>query len=127
MANFQIITNNPLAVAEYPGLCILRDVSAEGVLLACRDAVHKGAVLISHPLSGSVKPNANPYKSLVISHAKPRLDFASLRLIENALTVLKGLGERNARYNDGTLHDFQVIDLDLLHSAMIALPPEFHE
>jgi len=126
MANFQIITNNPLVPAEYPGLAAFRDTTAEGVLIACRDAVHRGAVLISHPLSGSVKPNVSPYKSIAASLERPQLDFVSLRLIEDALTVFKGLGRKNTRYSDEVLLDFQVIDLDLLHSAMMSLPPEFH-
>ena len=126
MANFQIFTNNPLASEEYPDFTVYRDTTAEGILLACRDAVHKGAVLINHPLSGSVKPNISPYKSLVTSLERQQLDFVSLRLIEDALTVLKGLRKKSACYSDEVLADFQVIDLDLLHSAMIALPHAYH-
>jgi len=127
MANFKIITNNPMALDKYSEWAEYCQTSVEGVFTACRDAVHQGAVLICHPLSGSVKPNVNPYKSVVISDGKPRTDFDSLRLIESALETLKKLRPaQSMRYSDSVLEDFQVIDLDLLDSAMTSLPPEYH-
>ena len=128
MANFKIISNNPLVSAKYPELTFFNDTSVECIFICCRDLIHKGAVLINHPLSGSVKPNVSPYKSIVISNEKPQLDFFSLQLIESALETLKKLGVRkNDNYPENVIEDFQVIDLDLLDSAMKALPPEFNQ
>ena len=127
MANIKIISNNPMAAEKYPEISILYNTSVEGIFIHCRNVIHKGASLINHPLSGSVKPNVSPYKSLVVSSEKSVVDFDSLSLIENAIETLKKLGVRNiSNYNESTTCDFQVIDLDLLNSAMKALPPEFY-
>ena len=128
MANFKIITNNPMAEASYPELCEFHDKTVEGIFIACRDMIHKGAILINHPLSGSVKPNISPYRSLVVSNESPSVDFRSLQLIEDAITTLKKLGIRdNMQYNESVIEDFQVIDLDLLNSAMQSLPPNYYK
>lgn len=126
MANFYIITNNPMVSSKYPGVSTLHDKNVEGMFITARDAIHRGAVLINHPLSGSVKPNESPYKSLVLSNDKPGLDMQSLQLIEGALAVLHKLPKKNRSYDERVLDDFMVIDLDLLDSAMQALPAEFY-
>ena len=127
MANFKIITNNPMASAKYPELAEFHDTSAELVLIFCRDAVHKGAVLINHPLSGGIAPNQNPYKSLIVSLKNQQTDFMSVKLIENALEAINKTGiKKSAQYDSSILEDFQIIDLDILDSAMNALPPGFY-
>ncbi|MDR2908499.1 MAG: GrdX family protein [Oscillospiraceae bacterium] len=126
MANFCIITNNPMVMEKYPCVTTLLDTSVEGVFRAARDEIHLGAALVNHPLSGSVKPNESPYKSLVLAGGGGPVDFASLRLIEGAKEVLDKLPPKNRRYSKETLEDFMVIDLDLLNSAVSALPARYH-
>jgi len=132
MANFKIITNNPMVWDEYREFTEYID-TAEDVFVICRNAIHQGAVLINHPLSGSIPPHLCPYKSLVISkEANATTDFLSLRLIEEAMAALNKPDERNGaaqediRSNLQVLKDFQLIDLDLLNSALAALPSEYH-
>lgn len=126
MANFFILTNNPLALAKYPALARAVDAGVDGVFRAGRDEIHLGAVLINHPLSGSVKPNESPYKSLVLSSRRGGVEMKSLQLIEGAEAVLQKLGLKHRDYPERVLDDFQVIDLDLLDSAIGALPAEYH-
>lgn len=126
MANFGIITNNPMAAAHFPGVCTVADTDVHGIFTRARDAIHLGAVLLAHPLSGSVKPNVSPYKSLVLSLPGGELDMPSLQLIEGAMAVLKALGPRRREYLPQVLEDFQAIDLDLLRSAIKGLPPHYH-
>lgn len=126
MSNFHILTNNPRVKEKYPELAVLSDHTVAGIFMAARDAVHKGSVLINHPLSGSVKPNESPYKSLVLSEAKPALDVFSLQLIEGAKEVLDKLPIKERSYSERVLDDFMAIDLDLLDSAITALPAEYH-
>lgn len=125
MGNVQIITNNPMAKEKYPAAALL-DVGVGGVFRAARDQIHVGAALIGHPLAGSIKPNESPYKSLVLSSRTGALDFKSLSLIEDARAVLEKLPAKNRRYSPKVLEDFQVIDLDLLDSAISALPAEYY-
>ena len=126
MGNVRIITNNPLAANKYGDIAELSDANVEGIFILARDAIHAGAIIINHPLSGSVKPNESPYKSLVLSTRVGSLDMDSLKLIEGAQEVLRKMPLRNRNYPPQVHEDFQVIDLDLLDSAMGALPAGYH-
>ena len=126
MANIRIFTNNPMAEEKYPLVSVMLKTDVAGVFAAARNEIHQGAVIINHPLSGSVKPNESPYKSLVLSTDRGALDFKSLQLIESAEETLRKLPVKNRRYMPQVLEDFQVIDLDLLDSAMGALPTPYH-
>lgn len=117
-----IITNNPQVAARYPDAAQYREASVSDIFLAVRDAVHLGATLISHPLAGSVKPNENPYRSVAIAPRRGPVDPRSLALAEGAIETLRKLGRKERAYDARALEDFQVIDLDLMHSAMQALP-----
>ena len=69
-ADFLILTNNPLVVKclgnDYE-IRFEKDYSYRDILIEARDLVYKGHTLYTHPLSGSVKPNETPYKSIVVS------------------------------------------------------------
>ena len=84
---YTVITNNPLVYEKFKNShdVIYREVSYEDILKEARDRIHQGYQLLTHPLSGSVKPNETPYKSMLMSSTKGRMDPASLRLIENAI------------------------------------------
>ncbi|KRL67317.1 GrdX family protein [Companilactobacillus versmoldensis] len=128
MSNFYILTNNPMVQEKYPKITELDDNFSVGDIFAGgRNAIHLGAHLINHPLAGSIKPNQSPYKSLVLSDDKGELDLFSLKLIEGAIQVLRKFPSRSRPYDESILEDFQVVDLDLLDSAIDSLPYEYHE
>ena len=114
-----IITNNPDVAALYPEASCYLNVDVLHIFIALRDAIHKGGRLISHPLSGSIKPTDNPYKSVVLLESYGQaLDYKSLHIIEMAIIVLKKLSKKRHCYSEAVLEDFRVIDLDLLNSAV---------
>jgi len=115
-----------MAQAKYIHFAQLSDCAVEEIFKLARDEIHLGAVLINHPLSGSVKPNESPYKSLVLSTRRGAVDFVSLQLIEGALEVLRKMPVRDRVLPAQAIEDFAVIDLDLLDSAITALPAEYH-
>jgi len=119
MVRVEIITNNPDVRDAYEPQTVYLPGDVRAVFITVRDRVHAGAKILSHPLSGSIKPWESPYKSVVISPQQGALDFASLQLIESAL---EKLGNRAAPpYTDASLlEDFRIIDLDLMRSAMHA-------
>ena len=127
MANFCIVTNNPDVAVAYGGLARVVAGGVDSVFFAVRDAVHLGAMLISHPLAGSVKPGENPYRSVVVSTAQGPVDTASLAAIEDAIAVLRRLPARAGRHGRQVLDDFKSLDLDLVRSAMGALPAQYHQ
>lgn len=90
------------------------------VLEYVRDRVHEGHELLTHPLSGSVKPNETPFKSIMISHKKDVLDFNSLKIIEDSIETFKKFRSVRPTPNwpKQVLEDFMLIDLSLIENAI---------
>ena len=117
----RIITNNPLVqkTVEQRELCPVEyyPVSFRELLVMARDQVHKGYTLLTHPLSGSVKPNETHYKSLALSD-KPgkELSLESLELIEQGIVACDKFPLRYPVLPDKIRDDFQLVDLTLILS-----------
>jgi len=123
---YTIFTNNPDVARVFSVVSRYRESAVLPLFEAVRDAVHLGATLVTHPLTGSIKPNESPYKSVVLqvpSSAKA-VDFKSLQLIEDAIATVRKLPEKNRQHTERILADFRVIDLDFMHSANKSL--QFH-
>lgn len=118
--NYMIITNNPLVPKKLDDSHIItyRDISYEDVLKEVRDRIHEGHRLLSHPLSGSVKPNETPYKSVMISTGKGEIDEESLVIIENAIQACRKFEFKSDKYRPSVYEDFQLIDWTLLESGI---------
>ena len=72
--------------------------SYRDVLIAVRDKIHKGHRLLSHPLSGSVKPNETPYKSVIISRNSAGMDLDSLKIIEDSIAAYDKFMQNSMKY-----------------------------
>jgi hypothetical protein len=92
------------------------DTDYLGILHAARDKIHLGHRLLTHPLSGSVKPGETPYKTIIISKEKGSLDEQSLLIIEGSIqTCIKLMASSlNKEWGDAILADFQLIDFGLI-------------
>ena len=115
-----IITNNKLVDEYYGGKNVqLLEGSYQDVLYSVRDYVHKNYKLLTHPLSGSVKPNETPFKSVALEIGD-KLDFNSVEMIENAIYTYSKLQNDSITPNwtETVLEDFRVIDLDLIKNAL---------
>ena len=67
---YRIVTNNSLCRDKYQELIPVDFLEGKGymdVLLAVRDYIQKGWRLETHPMTGSLKPNQTPYKSIMVS------------------------------------------------------------
>lgn len=117
---FIIITNNPLVEKELGGLYHVEyfDISYEDILKTVRDRIYKGHELLTHPLSGSVKPNETPYKSIMISEDIRGLEVSQMRIIESAIQSCKKFQFKSDKYAPEVYEDFQVVDLTLISSAL---------
>jgi hypothetical protein len=119
--DFLIITNNPLAVAcmkEYYEMDFLPEGTYRDVLVKARDRVYAGYTLYTHPLSGSVKPNETPYKSIVVSKKKHEFSMDQAEIMSNAMTTFDKFAPRNRVLSEKVLKDFQLIDYTLLAGAL---------
>ncbi len=115
-----IITNNPLVPKKLGSTdaVVYKEISYEDVLKDVRDRVHEGHRLLSHPLSGSVKPNETPYKSVMISTGKGEIDEGSLAIIENAIQACGKFAFKSDKYKPEVYGDFQAVDWSLLEGAL---------
>ena len=122
-----ILTNNSLAAEEFGKTHDVRMVDGKliDVLIRARDLINEGAILLSHPLYGSVKPNETPFRSILLQQGKPQAgglpapaDPESVRLIGNAISAFEKFIDKKEVTDPGLLEDFQVVDLSLLRSAV---------
>lgn len=119
-----LITNNPLVRNKLEKSFNLEycQVSYLELLKLVRDRIHLGYRLLTHPLSGSVKPSETPYKTVIISKCDS-FHIDSLMIIENSISTARKLlkGGDIPNWNEKILEDFQVIDLSLIEGVIYKL------
>ena len=115
-----IITNNPVILETFGGSFTVdyEDISYDAVLVKVRDAVHRGASILTHPLYGSVKPKETPYRSVLMDMREGPVDTDSLLLIEQAIASAAKFRDKSAGYDEATLNDCRIIDLSLMQGAL---------
>lgn len=118
-----IITNNELVVKKASARfrTVFVDGGIEDVLRKVRDSIHRGHVLLTHPLSGSIKPNETPYKTVLISETNGEtIDIDSLRIIEQSIgSVDKFLHDvPTPEWPERIADDFRLIDYDLVRDLI---------
>ncbi len=123
MDNSIIVTNNKLVFDKYKEsmeVDYLEDMNYLNILCYVRDRIHQGHKLLTHPLSGSIKPNETPYKSIIISKNKQNLDEKGLIIIEESILTARKFLENKATPNwtDRVLNDFMIIDLSLIENVI---------
>lgn len=129
----EIFTNNPQVREHLGDRYAIRFIDGEykDVLNATKRAiVDEQLVMLTHPLSGSIKPNETYYKSIVLMEQRnPSTDLESLEYIEHAIDTHNKFEQiaRRPQWNDRILEDFAVIDYDLIQSALeqIKVPPAY--
>ena len=121
--DYLILTNNPLVPAcmEGRGLYTIAfhpEMRYREILVLARDKVYVGHTLYTHPLSGSVKPNETPYKSVIVSMVPHQFDSQQAEIIANAIAVFDKFKPIGWELNERILRDFQLIDYTLLAGAI---------
>lgn len=118
-----LLTNNKKVAKELAGnnkLEFLEEASYLEVLLKARDMVHSNYHLLTHPLSGSIKPNETPFKSVALSLEPKEFNMQSLEIIEASIeTTKKLLNDTKPRnWPEKVLDDFKLIDYNLIKSGL---------
>ena len=118
-----IITNNPIVKnINNAEICFVRGDQRQ-VLYQVLNKVAGGHNLLSHPLAGSIKPEDNPYRSVVLSSSTAETDLSNLNMLEYCLGKVES-GVRDgmqSRQLDQLARDFQMIDKELLDNALQSL------
>ena len=115
-----LITNNPKFMSYNDKYNVIYlDTDYLGVLKEGRDYIHKNYELLTHPLYGSVKPYETVYRTLVLKKSNG-IAFDSVGLIEKAILTAEKFYEmnKNFKWTDDILDDFQIIDKDLIDNAL---------
>ena len=118
-----IVTNNDYVRDKYKDdfdmIYIDKVDNYTGVLLKARDLIHEGYKLLTHPLSGSVKPNETPFKTIILEKGTG-LDQDGLIIIEEAIGAInKFLNiEKTPDYNERVIDDCKVIDLSIIDNTI---------
>ncbi|MBT9136166.1 MAG: hypothetical protein DDT34_01239 [Firmicutes bacterium] len=117
-----ILTNNK-SIALRPTDVLISSPNMLAVLETARDYVHLGHHLLTHPLAGSVKPNENPCRSLVLTCDRLGVDPQSVQLIEGCLSLARRmLKERPlSSFPPSVLADLELIDRSLLETGVESL------
>lgn len=120
MSRFMIVTNNTLVKEKFGNdyQVEYEELSFEDTLRKVRDMVYRGYRMLTHPLSGSVKPNETPYKSVMLTVKPEGLDMQSMKLIENAIQACGKFQQKSDKYAPEVYDDFRLIDCTLIESAI---------
>lgn len=115
---FIVITNNSLCRDSFKDLYKIHyiDSSVEEVFKTARDYIHRGHVLLTHPLLSSIKPNETPYRTILVTQSiNEKYDLNSLEIMEKSIhTLEKFLRDfKTPIWNEQILEDFKFIDYDL--------------
>ncbi|WP_288519747.1 GrdX family protein [uncultured Brachyspira sp.] len=119
--NTLIVTNNSKVFIKYKENYNIEFIDSESmynVLIKTRDLLHSGYKLLTHPMSGSLKSNQTPYKSiLLIKNNEANLD--DILMIENAIDNYNKFLKNRALTNwtEAIKNDFKTVDLSLISSC----------
>lgn len=118
---FQIVTNNPLVREQYEGVYaieFLETLDIQQIMMKVRDMCMEGYELLTHPLSGSVKPGETPYKSVLMSLHKGPADLNGFELAEMAVEACEKFKTMDKYRSPSVLDDFQLVDYTLISSGI---------
>ena len=139
-----VITNNPLVkenLATNPDRFKYKlefhDTDCLGIFVAVRNKVHGGHALVTHPLSGSVKPGETPYKTVIVSGKKTSsnagsimsdqsirdLSIHDLSIVEESIQTCVKLNASSVKkeWSESVRRDFQLIDHDLIFGRQASI------
>ena len=82
-----------------------------------------GYRLLTHPLTGSIRPDITPYKTVLLSGTAGAVDMESVTLIGKAIRYAEDLYRLRdvpiyKKWGKAALEDFQLIDLSIIERAL---------
>ena len=101
------------------------DITYREILCKVRDMLYEGHKLLTHPLSGSVKPNETPYKSILVAKKTGKMDVQDASIIENSIITADKFSVKFPEMPQSVREDFQLIDSTLIRSALMSIPDIF--
>ena len=118
---FSIITNNPFVAKNYEDEYDVQyfDISIKEIMQKVRDLCGEGHELLTHPLSGSVKPGETPYKSVLVTQSRTcSCDTNGFILAQTAMDACDKFASMHKEWSPSVLDDFQLVDYTLITSGI---------
>ena len=124
-----LITNNPCfqQSVDLSRLQFFCGTSLD-VLIAARDAVHLGSDLLTHPLYGNLRPNQQPFRSILLQNPARKernfgaaANFESISRIEEAVLLYRSYGTSLIEAEslpDDTREDYAFVDSELMRESL---------
>jgi len=121
--NFTLVTNNDLVEKlGYPVVKVEGEI--DKVLMKVLDLILAGHRLLSHPLSGSVKPSINPYKTVMISSTQnDQVDYREVEIVQTCLEKVRDMRKRRSliQWGKNIDADLKFLDGELVNSGIQSL------
>lgn len=121
--HFRCITNNPMVVEQKVPNSDYYETDVLGLLNLVLQEIKGGYRLLSHPLTGSIRPDITPYKTVLLSLKPEAVDMESVGLLEKSICYTKNLYKLRdvplyKKWGQAALNDFQCIDLSIIERAL---------
>ena len=115
---FTLITNNKDLLDNVSSGEFI-DGSSLDVLVCVRSLVHFGSKILTHPLCGNLRPNHQPFRSIIIDKTSGLVDLESLTLIEEAVHVYESCKLITPQeLDEATRSDYAYIDSQLMRESL---------
>lgn len=126
LKDYVLVTNNKKVYDTYSNefeVEYIEGMDYSAVLNRCRELIHSGYIMETHPLSGSIKPNETPFKTVLLSAPSSDniiTDTQSLLIIEDAVATYEKflLNRPTPNWIGRAVDDFMTIDLSLIKPVM---------
>lgn len=120
---FRCITNNPLVVERNFSNMEFVEADVLELLVIVSREVSRGYRLLSHPLTGSIRPDITPYKTVLLCGKAGPVDTESVTMIERAIRYAEDLYRMRdvpvyKKWGPAALEDFQCVDLSIIERAL---------
>ena len=113
-----LITNNS-NLSSHVRASELINGSSLDVLVYVRGLVHLGSRILTHPLCGNLRPNHQPFRSVLVDRLKGSADLESLTLIEEAVHVYESCKLlKPDEFDEQTRTDYAYIDSELMRESL---------
>ena len=113
-----LITNNSDLFSNIKNAELI-DGSSLDVLIRVRSLVHLGSKIITHPLCGNLRPNHQPFRSVLIDSLKGPAEMESLSIIEEAVHVYESCKLITPNeLDEDTRADYAYIDSELMRESL---------
>lgn len=123
MATPRCVTNNPMLLNRGFSALEYYDIDVLSLFRILKKEIGDGYRILSHPLTGSIRPDITPYKSVLLSAERGTMDMESIRLINQAIRYAEDLYELREKplyqlWDEAARQDFQLVDLSIIEQAL---------